>query len=131
MDTQRKKQFQFSGAYVLLALAGLLFVQGAVARRAAPKSVAMSDLLQSVREGRVAEVLIRNAQIVAELHPEGEKKPQRLVATRLPGIDETALIKELQEKGVKFTGFIERTSWLETFIVAWLQIGRASCRERV
>ncbi len=120
MDQEQKKQAQFSGAYLLLAFAALLFVQGVVARRAAPKAVPMSELLQHVREGRVAEVLVRDADIVVALKAEGDRKPERLVATRLPGIDETALVKELQEKGVKFSGFIERTSWLETFLLAWV-----------
>jgi len=120
MDQEQKKQAQFSGAYLLLALAALLFVQGIVAKRTAPKAVPMSELLQEVRDGRVSEILVRDADIVAELKAEGDQKPTRIVATRLPGIDETALVKELQEKGVKFTGFIERTSWLETFLFAWL-----------
>jgi cell division protease FtsH len=120
MDQQQKKQAQFSGAYLLLALAALLLVQGVVARRAAPKAVPMSELLQQVREGRASDVLIRDADIVVELKAEGDQKSQRIVATRLPGIDETALVKELQDRGVKFSGFIERTSWLETFFLAWV-----------
>jgi cell division protease FtsH len=120
VDQQQKKQAQFSGVYLLLAFAALLVVQGVVARRTAPKAVPMSELLQEVRAGKVSEVLIRDADIVAVLKAEGEEKPQRIVATRLPGIDETALVKELQEKSVKFTGFIERTSWLETFLLAWV-----------
>jgi len=120
MDNEQKKKAQFSGAYLLLALAALLFVQGVIAKRTAPKAVPMSELLQQVREGQVAEVLIRDAEIVAELRAEGDQKAQRIAATRLPGIDETALVEELRTKGVKFTGFIERTSWLETFVLAWL-----------
>jgi len=120
MDQQQKKQAQFSGAYLLLALAALLLVQGIVARRTAPKAVPMSDLVQQVRDGKASEVLVRDADIVVELKAEGDQKPQRIVATRLPGIDETALVKEMQDKGVKFSGFIERTSWLETFLLAWV-----------
>jgi cell division protease FtsH len=120
MDQQQKKQAQFSGAYLLLAFAALLFVQGVIAKRTAPKAVPMSDLLQEVRAGKVSEVLIRDAEIAAVLKTEADQKPQRIVATRLPGIDETALVKELQEKDVKFTGFIEQTSWMETFLVGWL-----------
>jgi cell division protease FtsH len=120
VDDKQKKQAQFSGAYLLLALAALLFVQGVIARRSAPKTVSMSELLQQVREGRVGEVLIRDTDIVAELRAEKDGKPERIVATRLPGIDETEIVKELQDRGVKFTGFIERTSWLETFLVSWL-----------
>ena len=120
MDDNKKKQAQFSGAYLLLAFAALLFIQGVIAKRTAPKTVPMSELLQQVQGGQVAEVLIRDAEIVAELKAEKDQKPERIAATRLPGIDETTLVKELQDKGVKFTGFIERTSWLETFLLAWL-----------
>jgi cell division protease FtsH len=120
MDQQQKKQAQFSGAYLFLAFAALLFVQGIVAKRSAPKAVSMSELLQQVRGGQVAEVLIRDRDIVARLKAEGDQKAERIVATRLPGIDETALVKELQEKGVEFTGFIEQASWLETFLFAWV-----------
>jgi cell division protease FtsH len=120
MDNEQKKKAQFSGAYLLLALAALLLVQGVITKRTAPKAVPMSELLQQVRDEKVAEVLIRDAEIVAELKAEGDQKAQRIAATRLPGINETALVEELRTKGVKFTGFIERTSWLETFVLAWL-----------
>jgi cell division protease FtsH len=120
LDDNKKKQAQFSGVYLLLAFAALLFIQGVIAKRTAPKAVPMSELLQQVQGGQVAEVLIRDAEIVAVLKAEKDQKPERIAATRLPGIDETALVKELQEKGVKFTGFIERTSWLETFFLSWL-----------
>ena len=120
MSDNRKKQAQFSGAYLLLAFAALLFIQGVIAKRTAPKTVPMSELLQQVQGGKVSEVLIRDAEIVAELKVEKDQKPERIEATRLPGIDETALVKELQDKGVKFTGLIEQTSWIETFLLAWL-----------
>jgi cell division protease FtsH len=120
MDNAKKKQFQFSGAYLLAALAAILIVQGIVARRTAPRAVPMSELEQLVRDGKVAEVLVRATDVVAELLPEAGKKGQRVVATRLPGIDETALVKQLQEKGVRFSGFVEQTSWLESLLYAWV-----------
>jgi ATP-dependent Zn protease len=52
MDQQQKKQAQFSGAYLLLALAALLLIHGIVARRTAPKAVPMSEMLQQVRDGK-------------------------------------------------------------------------------
>ncbi len=120
MDQQKKKQAQFSGAYLFLAFAALFFIQGVIAKRTAPKTVPMSELQQQVRDGKVGEVVIRATDIVAELRAEGDAKPERIVATRLPGIDETALVEELRAKGVKFTGFVERTSWLEGFLLTWL-----------
>jgi cell division protease FtsH len=120
MDQHERRRAQFSGAYVLLALAVLFLVQGVIARRSAPRTVPMSELVRQVREDKVSEVLVRDTDIVAELKAQGEGRGPRIVATRLPGIDETALVQELRDKGVKFGGFIERTSWLETFLLAWL-----------
>jgi cell division protease FtsH len=120
MDHMRRKQFQFSGAYILLAFAALFVLQAIVAERNAPKRVPMSELVQSVRDGKVTEVLIRDTEIAAQLKAEGEKRPERIVATRLPGIDETELVKELEAKGVKFSGAVEQTSWLVTFLTAWV-----------
>ena len=120
MDTKQKKQAQFSGVYLVLAFATLLFVQGVFARRVAPKPVPMSELVQLVRDGKVVGAQVRETEILAELKPEGDAKPQRVVATRLPGVDADALVADLLAKGAKLSGFVERTSWLETFLLAWL-----------
>jgi len=120
MNPQQKKQAQFSGAYLLVAFALLLFAQGIVARRAAPVPIPMSELVALVRDGKLAEAQVRETEIVAELKPEGDQKPQRVVATRLPGVEENALVADLLAKGVKLSGYVERTSWLETFLLAWL-----------
>jgi cell division protease FtsH len=120
MNPQQKKQAQFSGVYLLAAFALLLFAQGVVARRAAPKPIPMSELVALVRDGKLVEAQVRETEIVAELQPEGDQKPQRVVATRLPGVEENALVADLLAKGVKLSGHVERTSWLETFLLAWL-----------
>jgi cell division protease FtsH len=116
----RNKQFQFHGTYLLLALSALLLLQGILARRNAPKPVPMSELMADVRAGKVQEVVIHDTTVQGQLKAEGTAKPERVVATRLPGIDETELVKELTDQGVKFSGVIEQESFLETFFVAWL-----------
>jgi cell division protease FtsH len=120
MDDQKKKQYQFSSAYLLVAFAALLLVQGVVARQTAPRRVPMSELEQAVAGGQVGEALVRDSEIVVQLKAEGSAKPQRIVATRLPGIDDTKLVDEMRARGVKLTGFIEQTSWLESFLLAWV-----------
>jgi cell division protease FtsH len=120
MDDQKKKQYQFSSAYLLVAFAALLLVQGIVARQTAPRRVPMSELEQAVAGGQVGEALVRDSEIVAQLKAEGGAKPQRIVATRLPGIDDTKLVDEMRTRGIKLTGFIEQTSWLESFLLAWV-----------
>jgi hypothetical protein len=100
MDNHQKRQFQFSGIYLLLAFAGLLIVQEIIERQTAPRPVPMSTLMDDVRAGKVSKVLIRDTDVLAELKPEGDKAgetPERIVATRLPGIDETDLVEELRK----------------------------------
>jgi len=48
--------------------------------------------------------------------PAGERT---ITATRLPGVDESLLLKELEAQQVKFGGHIERPSWIWTALV-WL-----------
>jgi hypothetical protein len=71
MDQQQKKQAQFSGAYLFLAFAALLLVQGIVARRTAPKSVPMSELVQLVKDGKVTEAQVRGRDRVDHEPPRG------------------------------------------------------------
>ena len=121
MDNTRKRQYQFSGAYLLLALAALVLIQGIVTRRSAPRPVPMSDLLAAVRSGQVAEILVREKDVVAQLRSSREdRQGDRLIAVRLPGVDETPFVKELQERGVRFSGVIEETPWVQTLLVSWL-----------
>ncbi len=120
MDQHRKRQFQITGGYWLLAFAGFLLLQSALIRQAAPKDVPYSEFLASLRAGKVAKAELRQDAILAELKAETGQKPARISTSRLPGMDETALVKDLEERGVSFAGRIERTSFLETFLLGWL-----------
>ena len=120
MDDRRKRQFQFSGGYWLLAFAALLLLQSALLRSTGPKAVAYDEFLKNLRDGKLAKVELRQSEILGEVKAEDGKRPERIQASRLPGMDETTLVKELQEKGVSFAGHIEKTSWLEGFLLGWL-----------
>ncbi len=121
MDDTRKRQYQFSAAYLLLALGALVLIQTIVTRRGAPRSVPMSDFQAAVRSGQVSEVFIREKDFLAQLRPPApERKGERLVATRLPGMDETALVREMQERGIRFSGVIQQESRTETLVFSWL-----------
>ncbi len=121
MDPQVKRKAQFSGAYFLLAAGALLLVQSLVVERAlGPRQVPYNEFLKALREGQLAEVQLRQADILAVKKAAGEARPERLVTSRLPGLDETALLSELQERQVQFSGRIDRTSWLESFLLGWV-----------
>jgi hypothetical protein len=92
MKPRQKKQAQFSRAYLPAALARRLFARGALARRAAPRPIPMSDLVGRVPDGKLAAAQVRETESVAERKPEGDRKPPRVVATRLPGVEGNAAL---------------------------------------
>ncbi|MFZ5443080.1 MAG: ATP-dependent zinc metalloprotease FtsH [Myxococcota bacterium] len=74
--------------------------------------VPYSELLTAVDEEKVSEVLLENERVVALLKDKTSNgHSQRLVASRLPNVDEKELIDHLLAKKVTFSGRIERDSW--------------------
>ena len=134
MDNLRKKQFTFSTLYLLLAILGMWAVRAWMpAGTAEPRVVPYSELVDTVRAGRVEKAEVREDEIVAVLKPEqgkqpaaaqgqGQKKaaPPMIIAKRLPRIDETKLLEDFHKQKVEFTGKIERASWWESFLAGWL-----------
>jgi cell division protease FtsH len=120
MDSRRRRQFQLSGWFWLLAFIALFAIQTVLVKETAPRSVPYSEFLQYVRDGRVAKARLQETEIVAVLKDATGKEGERISATRLPGIDESPLLKELEDHGVVFSGKIEQTSWVEALLVGWL-----------
>ncbi|MCS6817854.1 MAG: ATP-dependent zinc metalloprotease FtsH [Blastocatellia bacterium] len=114
MDKLTRQRWIFSGLYLLFVLGVLFSIQQYA--RVRPQPIAYSELLDAVRNGKVAEVWISESEIRARLS-EGEKL---VAATRVPGIEDTALLEELEERRVKFSGVIERASWWEQFFLYWI-----------
>src|SRR6266478_6229460 len=78
-----------------------------------PKQISYSEFLSEVRTGHVAEVRIDEQLFTATLKTDPAKKetaPQ-ISAQRLPGIDETALLKDLEAQNVTFSGHVTKSSW--------------------
>ncbi len=90
---------------------------------AGSKQVSYSDFLSEVRAGHVAEVQITEKKLIGILKEEkpvsGEAASRMITATRLPGMDETGLLKEFEAQGVKFSGQIQTgLNWLS--LASWL-----------
>ncbi len=74
--------------------------------------VPYSELLTAVTDGRVDQVLLENERVMARLKEKTKAgHEQSLVASRLPNMDERDLIRRLEEKGIAFSGHIERDSY--------------------
>ena len=123
MDKHKRNQWLFTLANVLVALALLYFFNRAIVG-AGPKEVSYSEFLAEVRAGHMAEVQITDKTLLGVLKEEkpDSGKPahaQILKATRLPGINETTLLQELDAHGVKFSGKMESGGWLYV-LASWL-----------
>src|ERR1051326_6476941 len=83
-----------------------------------PMQISYSDFLSKVRSGEVSTVRIEDRQFVATLKPGSAKtgsaksgNPQVIAVERLPGMDETSLLKDMEAQHVQFSGHISGSSW--------------------
>jgi cell division protease FtsH len=131
-----KQKTQFSLVYLLIAVLVLSLVQSWLL---APRTVEipMSKFLTLVREGKVERVSVTDREIRGTLKPgalpaqqpgPGDKVRSLVGAdqnvttfttTRIPGIEDSALVKELEQYKVEFSGRVESTFWRD-FIFGWI-----------
>jgi cell division protease FtsH len=133
---QLKQRTQFSLVYLIIAFIVLLMVQSWLL---APRAVEipMSRFLQLVREDKVEKVSLTDKEIRGVPKPgalpapsggpvEGWRKllgteggPTVFTTTRIPGVEDSALVKELEQHRVEFSGKIE-TTLLRDLIFGWV-----------
>ncbi len=108
-------------AIFVMAAIGLSFwaTQGSAPSEAATR-VPMSDVVRAVDEGRVERAEITAEAITVTLKGDEGQTGDKLVAERLPNIDETALLGAMSERGVTFEGQIERSAWWWTLFAGLL-----------
>jgi cell division protease FtsH len=120
MDKLRKRQTLFSVLYLALAFGAMWALRAWVPEGPAPKVVPYSDVVKLVRANKLEKVEFRDEEVVGQLRAAPNAKPDVVIAKRLPRIDESPLLQELESHGVVFAGRIERTSWWESFLAGWL-----------
>jgi cell division protease FtsH len=113
-DKPERKKLLFTLLYGFIAVVLVLSAQWFVAADVQTQAVPYNELLQLVRDDKVEKVDLRSEEIVAQL-----KEGKKLVQTgRLPGIDESPLLKDLEEHHVVFSGKVEvPTLW--HYALAW------------
>ena len=122
LDPQQKRKLAFSGWYLIIALGLLWMMQNYLALQTEPKPVSYSEFLALLEKRSIVEVELRANEIVARLTERGgrDNPSGRVVARRLPGIDESPLLERLEKSGVKFSGKIEEISWWKQLLLGWL-----------
>ena len=131
-----KQKTQFSLFYLFIALTVLFVVQGwLVAPRAI--EIPLSKFLSLVREGKVEKVSLTEREIRGTLKPGAlptpppgpgdklrtllgsESGPTIFTTTRIPAMDDSQLVKELEAAKVEFSGRVESTFWRD-LIFGWV-----------
>jgi cell division protease FtsH len=136
---QWRQKTQFSLVYLIVAvLIIVLFQTWLLTPR--PVEIPMSRFLQLVREDKVERVALTEREIRGVLRPgavppatgPGERVrqifgadggPTVFVTTRIPGVDDSALIRDLEAHRVEFSGRIETTLLRDLFFGWILPIG--------
>jgi len=106
---------------IALLLFGLSWFLQYSASPAQPKQVSYSEFLSEVRTGHVAEVGIDEQLFIATLKKDAAEKEtaQQISTQRLPGIDETSLLGDLEAQHVTFSGHVTKATWW-TALLPWV-----------
>jgi cell division protease FtsH len=124
MDKRKRNYWLSLGANLLVGVA-LIYILNRAMAPSGPKEIPYSDFLAEVRAGHMAQVQITDKTLVGVLKEEkpnsGNATPARMLkATRLPAMDETTLLKELDAHGVKFSGHMESRSGWPYALASWV-----------
>jgi cell division protease FtsH len=86
-----------------------------------PEQISYSQFLSEVRAGHLSDVRIDEQRLIATLKTDPIKKEaaKEIFARRLPGMDETPLLKDLEAQQVSFSGQPLGSSWWN-FVLPWL-----------
>src|SRR5262249_37345016 len=77
------------------------------------KEVPYSEFVTQLRAGHFEQVRIDPTVLTGTLKQEAVKnnEPREITTQRLPGIDESSLLKDLEDQGVTFTGHTVQPTW--------------------
>ena len=108
-----QRKVRFSIWYFIAAMLFFAWFQSYTGGRQSEK-VTYSDFKQWVREGKVENLVVGPETISGNMKDEkGSVKP--FVSVR---VEDPELVRELQEKGIKFSGYVEN-KWI-ALVISWL-----------
>jgi cell division protease FtsH len=119
-NPKSKIQWRLPLIYLMVFVSLWFWFQGAY-KVPEPKQVSYSEFLSEVRAGHVSDVRIDEQQLIAKLKtdPAKTEAAKEISAKRLPAMDETPLLKDLESQGVTFSGHTVGSSWWSV-VLPWL-----------
>ena len=117
MKPHRKRQWVFTLGY-LVWTAIILWAIASWKSAPPPKLVPYSEFVSDLQASKLQEARVTERQFVALEKPQkAGQKGTWIAANRLPNIDESTVIQQFEQHGVKFSGHIETTSpWWQLLV---------------
>jgi cell division protease FtsH len=119
-NTKKKIQWRMPLIYLLVFVSLWYWFQSA-SKIPKPKQISYSEFLSEVRAGHVSDVRIDERDLIAKIKrdPTKTEAAKEISTQRLPAMDETPLLKDLEAQGVTFSGHTVGSSWW-SFVIPWL-----------
>jgi cell division protease FtsH len=109
-----RRVLKFSLIYFAISMLALLALQFFVLGGFGPHEAPYSDFLKALAERRVASAQIGETSVIWRVRDD----PTPYVSTRIPGVEDSTVIAQLQQAGATFSGFIEH-NWIGG-LLSWL-----------
>jgi cell division protease FtsH len=107
----------------LLGLALFLALPYFVPRSSSARTVAYSDFISEIDAGHLSQVQITPTELIGMVKPpKGKEKapPEYITATRLPDVEQTPLLSDLETHHVKIVGKMASSHPFLGLLIAWL-----------
>src|SRR6478736_3006286 len=119
-DPKNKIQWRMPLIYLMVFVSLWYWFQSA-SKVPEPKQISYSEFLSEVRAGHVSDVRIDEQHLIAKLKTDsGKTEAAKEISTeRLPAMDETPLLQDLEAQGVTFSGHTVASSWW-SLALPWL-----------
>ena len=120
MESQAKGRWFFSVLY-LLTIFGLFVMLQSVFIRNPATDLSYNEFVDEIRAGHIAEVQVGDLKYVGKFKSgvKNPNEPQTISTGRLPGIDDRALIDEMQKQNVRMYGRMQSQGWW-MLLLPWL-----------
>src|SRR5438093_389435 len=120
MESQAKGRWFFSVLY-LLTIFGLFVMLQSVFIRNPATDLSYNEFVDEIRAGHIAEVQVGDLKYVGKFKSgvKNPNEPQTISTGRLPGIDDRALIEEMQKQNVRIYGRMQSQGWW-MLLLPWL-----------
>jgi cell division protease FtsH len=119
----RARLWKFTLGYILWAVLAFWLFRSVTASPQ-PRQVSYSHFMAEVTAGHLDDVRITERQLIGTLkkgvtqHQKGAPNPQ-IECTRIPGLDVSTLVQQLEVQKARFSGRIPAPSWWSGLLISW------------